>query len=458
MGYRDWIGIPGPFGQPVKASLRLRIGYLAVAAAIFISTMLSNGPGAIYGLYRQKWDLSPLTVTAVFAVSSIALLTMLVMMGGVSDVVGRRPVIFFAVVLNLVSTVAFLLASGLVWLFVARAIQGMSNGLLSGPATAALVELDPRSDYRRASLVSTVALMAGSAIGPLLFGLLAQYTSEPTKTPYVAHGVVVLFVVLGMFCLPADRGRLRRSGGDAGAGGWRVLVQRPRFPLVRRRLFLLAGGTLAVTWCIGSFWASLTSLVTTQLLHDNARALPGEILFLYFGLAGGIQLIARRWDHRLAMLWGVIAVAVGIGLLELAISAQSTAALVVAIVIGGVGAGISYMGATAVVVYLATPQNRAAVISAYNVIGYFAVAVPVVIVGIVATHIGLRDATGAFVVIAVVVSAALAWALWREPPLRHDEPPDHELPDVIVAEPVSEAEILAAAEEHVPEEQPAASE
>jgi len=224
------------------------------------------------------------------------------------------------------------------------------------------------------------------------------------------------------------------------------LIQRPRFPESRRRLFLLASGTLAVTWCIGSFWASLTSLVTGELLHDDARALPGVILFAYFGLAGVVQLVARRWDHRLAMFWGVIAVAVGIGLLELAISAESTPALIFAIVIGGVGAGVSYMGATAVVVFLSSPRNRAAVISAYNVIGYLAVAVPVVIVGVAATHIGLRAATSAFVVIAIAVSAVLSWGIWREPRLQHAEPDT-----VLAAEPVAVAEQIAAEEVAAPD-------
>lgn len=435
-------------GRPVTSAARKYVGYWSAAAAITVSTMLSNGPGAIYGLYRQEWNLSPLTITAVFAVSSVALVAMLVLLGGVSDVIGRRRVIVIGVLLNLASTAAFLFASGVAWLFVARAIQGASNGLLSGPSTAALVELDPRADYRRAALVSTVALMAGSALGPLLFGLLAEYTSEPIRAPYVVHGAVVVIVLIGTLCLPRGRSaKARDLSSEPGCRpGWTALVQRPRLPLVRRRLFLLASGTLAVTWCIGSFWSSLTSLVTTQLLHDSARALPGEILFLYFGLAGGVQLVARKWDHRLAMLWGVVAVAVGIGLLELAIRAESTAVLLIAIVVGGVGAGISYMGATAVVVYLATPESRAAVISAYNVIGYVAVAIPVIIVGVVATDIGLRDATSAFVVVTVLVSAALTWALWREPPLRHREV---ELSEVFVPEPIAEAELIAAAEEQI---------
>lgn len=428
------------------ATLRRTIGYWAAAAGIFISTTLSNGPGAIYGVYRAEWGLSALTITAIFAVSSLALLLTLVLMGGVSDVLGRRPIILLAAVLNLTSTLIFLFAPGVALLYLARAVQGISNGLMVAPVTATLVELDPQPNYRRASLVSTIALMTGSAMGPLIFGLLAEYTTAPTRAPFVVHFVIVLVVILGMLCLPRDRRSAVRPLGAGSAPRHRRLVQRPRFPETRRRLFLLASGTLAVTWCIGSFWASLTSLVTGQLLHDDARALPGEILFAYFGLAGVVQLLARRWDHRLAMLWGVIAVAVGIGLLELAISADSTLALIFAILIGGVGAGVSYMGATAVVVFLSSPRNRAAVISAYNMIGYLAVALPVVIVGVAATHIGLRDATSAFVVIAVVVSAVLSWGIWREPRLPRTEPES-----VLATEPVAVAEQIRAEEVAAPD-------
>jgi MFS family permease len=440
----------------VTGSLRLTVGYWSVAGGILVTTMLSNGPGAIYALYRQKWNLSPLTITAIFAVAFMFLLVTLVFTGGSSDVLGRRPVMILAVVLNLASTAAFFFASGVGWLFLARAIQGASNGLLVGPATAALVEMDPKGNYRRASLVSTVALMVGSSLGPLLFGLLAQYTHSPTKSPYATHFVIVLFVLLGMYCVPHERSRAARAtiAGDSAKSQWRLLVRRPRFPDRRRRLFLLASSTLAVTWSLGSFWASLTSLVTSQLLHDNSRALPGEILFAYFGLAGAVQLVAHRWDHKRAMLWGVVAVAVGIGLLELAITTQSTLVLICAILSGGTGAGISYMGATAIVVFLATPERRAAVIAAYNVIGYVAVAIPVMVLGVAATQFGLRDATNVFVIIGVVVSAVLSWAIWREPTLDHHDSGD-ELLEVMAPDPIAAAEQVAAADQVAASDRPA---
>ena len=43
----------------------------------------------------------------------------------------------------------FASATSVAWLFAARALQGLAVGMISGPATAALVELDPLRDEGR---------------------------------------------------------------------------------------------------------------------------------------------------------------------------------------------------------------------------------------------------------------------------------------------------------------------
>ena len=44
------------------------------------------------------------------------------------------------------ATVLFMLADSVVWLFVARGIQGLATGLALGAASAALLDLHPRRD------------------------------------------------------------------------------------------------------------------------------------------------------------------------------------------------------------------------------------------------------------------------------------------------------------------------
>ena len=59
----------------------------------------------------------------------------------------------------------FALATGTAWLFAARATLGVAQGMLSGAATAALAELVPAADPRRAALLATMSRAGGSAAG-----------------------------------------------------------------------------------------------------------------------------------------------------------------------------------------------------------------------------------------------------------------------------------------------------
>ncbi|MFD0392709.1 MFS transporter [Streptomyces nogalater] len=60
-----------------------------------------------------------------------------------------------------VGSLVFALADNVGWLFVARLLQGLAVGAASGALTAALSELEPSGDRRRAALVSTVASVGG---------------------------------------------------------------------------------------------------------------------------------------------------------------------------------------------------------------------------------------------------------------------------------------------------------
>ena len=74
----------------------------------------------------------------IFATYPIRILLALLAVGRLSDQMGRRRVLLFAVVLALISA-AF--ASGIAWLLAARLLQGLAVGAFTEAATAALVEL-----------------------------------------------------------------------------------------------------------------------------------------------------------------------------------------------------------------------------------------------------------------------------------------------------------------------------
>src|SRR5579884_2778947 len=164
---------------PIRASRR---PFLVVASFILLALMASSTPTPIYSLYAAKWHFSSLAVTGVYAVYAICVLVALLLAGGVSDLVGRRPVMVAALVGLLGAEVIFVLASGLDWLYAARAVQGIATGLLLGATGAALIDHHPRRDGAQAGLVNGLASALGIGTGALVAALLVQYVGGPEMT------------------------------------------------------------------------------------------------------------------------------------------------------------------------------------------------------------------------------------------------------------------------------------
>ena len=75
---------------------------------------------------------------------------------------------------QIVALAVFASAGAVLWLFLARALQGLAQGMMSGAATAALAELVGGDDTRKPALLATLAQSGGAATGVLLSGMLAE--------------------------------------------------------------------------------------------------------------------------------------------------------------------------------------------------------------------------------------------------------------------------------------------
>jgi MFS family permease len=368
-----------------------------IAYLVFIAVGASNAPSPLYVTYQCMWHLSSLVLTAVFGVYAVGVLAALLVIGPISDGRGRKPVIAAATGLLMAATLLFLFATNVDWLYGARFVQGVATGSMIGAAAACLVELGPPDRTQRASLFMTVPFTMGAACLPLLTGFLAEYAASPTVLPFlVLLAMETVGAVLLVF-VPETRSRSQKGPG-------RLRVERPSVPPPIRPAFVVAGASVGLAWAVGSLYAALSGTIESQFLHVQSLAYTGVLLFCYNGLAGVGQLGLRRLSSRAAMLSGVAGVTAGTGLVQLSLVLGDTWPFFSGVVLSGIGSGAAFMGAMALVNSLAPPEHRASVVSAFNILAYLAVAVPVVGVGLLARPFGLEGATGLFFLI-IVMSA-----------------------------------------------------
>jgi MFS family permease len=265
---------PVPRGgvEPGRAAVA---GYGAgfwLVALVFVTGMaFSTVPTP---LYQVRDGFSTFTVTIVFAVYTVGVLTSLLLAGHLSDVVGRRKVLLAALALELAAAVLFLAEPPLPVLLVARLATGLGVGMLAPTATAYLQELHraarPAASPQRFEIVSTAANIGGLGVGPLIAGVLAQYLDGPLRLPYLVFGVLLLAGV-GAVALAPETLQQRAS-------------MRPYRPLRVRVEGDTAGYLGAAVAGFASFavFALFTSLAPEFVggtLHHASRALAGVIVF-----------------------------------------------------------------------------------------------------------------------------------------------------------------------------------
>src|SRR4029079_18332788 len=92
--------------------------YAVASSVIGFALVASITPSPLYGTYRELWGFSPLVLTLVYATYAFGVLATLVLAGRVSDQAGRRAVLLVALGILMVTSVLYMLADSVVWLFV----------------------------------------------------------------------------------------------------------------------------------------------------------------------------------------------------------------------------------------------------------------------------------------------------------------------------------------------------
>jgi MFS family permease len=377
-----------------------QVAFWLVALVLTITMLGTSLPTPLYVIYQAQWRFSAAIVTVTFAVYAAGVLATLLLAGRASDQAGRRPVLAAALGCSALSTVVFILAPNVGVLFAGRILSGLSAGLMTGTATAALTELTPASASRRASLVATAANMGGLGLGPLIAGLFAQYGPQPTVLVFEVYLAVLAAAGLCLLLVPEtvsprQRPVLRFAGLS--------------IPEQGRSEFIAAGAAAFAAFSLLGLFSALAPTFLGNVLHEHSHAVQGAVVFGLLAAGTATQLLLARVASRRVMMAGLGLFLAGLALIVAALSQADLALFLAGTVVGGVAVGAVFLGSLATANRLAPPGRRGQVISTYFVLCYCGLIIPVIGIGVASEFIGDFPAVLALsIVLAVVCLFSLA--------------------------------------------------
>ncbi|MDQ0989191.1 MFS transporter [Streptomyces sp. V3I7] len=381
--------------------------FWTVAAGVGVVLAANSTPTPLYVNYQERWGFSATTLTAVFAMYAAGVLVALLLVGGLSDRVGRRPVLLGSLCLLIASYALFLAADSVAWLYVARAVHGLATGVFTGAASAALVDLHPRGDHRTAGLVNSAAMPSGLAVGAAVSGALAQWGPSPLHTPFlVLAGLSLALLVAIALWVPETV--------PLAPGRWsRVLRLQPlRVPAKTRREFLIAGTGVAVAWAVGGVYLSLGGSLVKELLHSYNPFIAGLVIVSMQGVAGLAQLTwTLRWgavSDGITSAIGCVALLLGMLAVSGALLAGSTALFFTGSALTGIGFGLAFMGSSRRITQVAPVERRGETLAAFFVVAYLAFSIPAILAGFLSTRVGLTHTFYAFATLTALLAAFTA--------------------------------------------------
>ncbi|MFF0044359.1 MFS transporter [Streptomyces mirabilis] len=348
-----------------------------VLASILVSFLAaSSAPTPLYATYQAEWDFTPITTTIVFGVYAIAVLSGLLVLGKLSDHVGRRPVLITAIAAQAAAMLMFSIAGGVDTLLIARVVQGLSTGAALGAVGAAMMDIN----RPRGTVANAFAPGLGTATGSLVSGFVVQYLPAPTHLIYL--GLFAVFAAQAFAVILIDETVSREPGALA------TLVPDIRLPRSVRAAVTAAAPVLFAVWALAGFYGSLGPALVRTLVGSTSAVYGGLGLFVLAGIAALSALALHKTRATTVMYTGIAALIVGVALTLLSIRLEWPALFFAGTAVAGVGFGSGFQGGIRTVMPLAKAHESSGVLSLLFVVSYLGLGVPSVGAGVLVVHGG----------------------------------------------------------------------
>src|ERR1035437_9165931 len=182
--------------QPASSSIK-NVALFVASAASFLTPFLVASLNVALVAIDKEFQLSAVALTWIPTAYLLASASFLGPLGRLADIVGRKRIFLYGVILYTISCLLLPFARTAEMLIVFRVLEGIGSAGMFGTAAAILTSVYPPGERGKALGINIASVYAGLSLGPPIGGFLTQhFTWRSIFYSNVIIGLIVIIVIL----------------------------------------------------------------------------------------------------------------------------------------------------------------------------------------------------------------------------------------------------------------------
>ncbi|MBK0420352.1 MFS transporter [Leucobacter sp. CSA1] len=367
----------------------------------------SGAPIPLYERYRAEDGLTTADLSVAAVTYFVAVMLALVLLGRLSDHIGRRSAALAAVALATVGSLILLEVTGLPILMAGRFLQGVACGLGSSAVAAYVVDLAPERPRWLSATVVAGSPLIGLTIGAVGSGALAEHGPAPERTPYLA--VAVCLAVCAALLVTSPEPVARRSGVLASLRPQVYLPHRIR-PLLPAAIAVFCG-----TWALGGFYQAFSPTISAQSLGTDDTLIAGIVFASFmapYALGGPLS---GRLSPVAAQRLGIVVFALAVAGVVIGLRTGAVLTVILCGIVAGCAQGAAFTGSMRGLLQRTSAADRAGLMSTVYLFSYGGAALPSLVSGrLTAAGVSLETISLGYAALAALAAIVVLTTAGRE--------------------------------------------
>ncbi|WP_057638894.1 MFS transporter [Stenotrophomonas ginsengisoli] len=389
--------------------------YFWVSYAMIVGVMGTALISPLYALYKELWQLKPSDISLLYVIYMGGALAGLLFLGRLPDRTSFLRVMQAGLLLILLGTVMCLLANNLWWLGSGRFLVGIASTLLTTSATKGLALLAPAGSAQRVAMLTGFLMALGFGLGPLTGGIIGQWLPQPLVSAYLPTLVLGLcgWLALRTLALPATA-----QAAMAPLQAHDFLPQLTLPTPENRSAFWLTTCLPFMAFAVFGLYAAMSPLFLDKLVPWHGPVVSGSAIALILFVSAIVQVLVGRLPTYRTGTAGLLMLALSNALLMVNLWAGSALLFVAGVLAAAIGHAMCMLAGMSLVPRLSELRTRSGLFSTYLLVGYIGSMLPMLGIGAIADHWGMRAAVTSFCIMVIAICALGAPLFWRHRRIR----------------------------------------